>query len=107
MENIAERMKQKRFCENTGKVLRAINVLRTRFVDLEELQYALEPNMTSAEYVDCVNYLESAEYIEIRSQKTKQTTSLADTPLNELEGKLSADGIRLLNGKLSDPCIEI
>ncbi len=57
-----ERIRQKKFFQNNGVVLKGINLLRTQYVSLSELKYALEPTMTEAELRDSVNYLSDTNF---------------------------------------------
>jgi len=52
-----ERIRQKAFFKNNGMVLKAVNLLRDKFVALTDIRYALEPSMTEAEFRDSINYL--------------------------------------------------
>ena len=59
MENkqfeLSERIKQKQFFRQNGIVLKGIHLLRTQFVRLTDLKYALAPTLTESEFLDCVN----------------------------------------------------
>lgn len=105
MEVNTEKIKQERFVRNNGRVLRGINVLRTQFVNLTDLKSGLANDITDSEYCDCINYLQEIGYINVRHKDTHLETSLADTPLEYLEAKLSGDGIKFLAGRLNDSCV--
>lgn len=109
MENrdMLSKIRQSKWIKNNGTVLRAINTLRVKYVALTDLQYALEPEVTKPDITDSVHYLHESGYIQLRHIGTKEDTSLADTPYDELEAMLTADGIRLLAGKRTDDCIDI
>lgn len=91
------------FIENNGKVLRGINMLRIDFNRLSSIRSAL--GIDSDDFADSVNYLIESEYIRIRHVDTKKSVELADYPMDEVEGKLTAKGIQLLAGAVGDPCI--
>lgn len=103
---ISEKIRQQRFIQNNGRVLRAINMLRTQYVSLSDLRFGLSSDITDGEYADCINYLTEIGYINVRNRETKEKTTLADTELRLLEAKLSGDGIKFLAGKISDDCVE-
>lgn len=107
MSDLFSKIKQERFIANNGRVLRAINVLRIRYVKLKELQAALSDEINECDYMDCVNYLSEQGYIKLRHIKTKEETSLADADITVLEGKLSGKGVQLLAGKINDSCIDV
>ena len=54
-----------------------------------------------------MNYLHEAGYIHLRSILTKEPAALSDCEFDELEAKLTAKGISLLAGGISDPCIVV
>ncbi len=102
-----ERIRQKKFFRNNGVVLKGINLLREKYVQLSELKYALEPTLTEQELRDSVNYLSESGYINMRNIRSKQPTTLADCDFYEIEAKVSADGIKIIACVKSDECIEV
>ena len=63
--------------------------------------------MEHGEIVDSVNYLTECGYIKLRHVVSQQPASLSDTRWEEIEAKLTADGIRLLAGCRQDECVEV
>lgn len=106
-KEIQERIRQKKFFRNNGIVLKGINLLRTQYVKLSELKYALEPTMTESELRDSVNYLSESGYINMRNADSKQSTTLADCDFGKIEAKVSADGIKIIACVKSDECIDV
>ena len=96
-----------RFVNRNGVVLKGINLLREKYVQLSELKYALEPTLTEQELRDSVNYLSESGYINMRNIRSKQPTTLADCDFYEIEAKVSADGIKIIACVKSDECIEV
>ena len=97
-----ERIRQKAFFKNNGMVLKAVNLLRDKFVALTDIRYALEPSMTEAEFRDSINYLTESGYIRLRHMDSK-----ACTTLEQLEAKVSADGIKIIACVRKDECIDV
>lgn len=106
MDNAIAKMRAGRFIKNNGRVLRTINLWRYKYEKLEEVKYALE-DMPENEYLDSLNYLSEAGYIQIRRVTSKQIAEIADVDYVHLEAKLTEKGIRLLAGKLEDDLIEV
>lgn len=101
-----EKIKREKFPDNNAKVLRAINMLRTRYVKLLDLKYALTPEVNASEITDSVNYLNEGGYIKLRDIGSHcEVSDFADAEPNTLEAKLTQKGIMFLNGKINDPCI--
>ena len=108
-EALAAKIRAGNCITNNGRVLRTINVLRTKYNKLTGIHYALSEEMQPDQFQDSVNYLFEAEYIELRHVETKAIigTGLADHSYKELEAKLTAKGIQLLAGAIRDPLIEV
>lgn len=104
-ETMIKKARAANFIENNGKVLRGINMLRIDFNKLSSIRNAL--CIDKDEYADSINYLIESGYIRIRECCTHKDVELADYPLDEIEGKLTAKGIQLLAGAVTDPCIAI
>lgn len=104
--DILKKMRADNFVKNNGVVLRAINIGRTNYNKLRQLRTALESEIGRDEFADCVNYLAEAELISLRKCSDKTPANVADNDIDDLEAKVSAKGIRLLAGKITDPCIE-
>lgn len=106
-KEMTERIRQKKFFRNNGIVLKGINLLRTKYVTLTELKYALEPTITETELRDSVNYLSESGYINMRNIHDKQPTTLADCDFDDIEAKVLADGIKIIACVKSDECIDV
>ncbi|MBQ8515622.1 MAG: type VI secretion protein [Ruminococcus sp.] len=106
-KELMQRMQQSAFARNNAMALKAINLLRDKYVALEDICNALQPSMTEPEFRDAVNYLTECGYIRLRDTETKSVTTLADAPMNALEAKVTADGIRIIACTRTDECIDV
>ena len=104
-DTLNKRISVGNFVENNGSVLRVVNILKTKFNRLKDIKYAL--NIEKNDIENSVNYLHEAGYLHLRNSENKQPSSLADDDFDALEGKLTAKGIQLLAGVISDECVEI
>ena len=104
-ETLNRRISAGNFVENNGSVLRAVNILKTKFNRLKDIKYAL--NIEKNDIENSINYLHEAGYLHLRNLENKQPSSLADDDFDTLEGKLTARGIQLLAGVIQDECVEI
>lgn len=106
--DIAKKIRAGGFVDNNGRVLRTINILRYKYNKLSGVCYAL-PYLQEDEILDSINYLQEAEYIELRHIETKAPvhSGLADNDYRELEAKLTAKGIQLLAGSIQDPVVKV
>ena len=94
------------FVENNGSVLRAINILKTKYNRLKDIRYALG-HVEKTDIENSVNYLYEAGYLHLRTVEGHTETSLADTDFDDVEAKLTAKGIQLLAGVIKDECVEV
>ena len=104
-ETLNKRISAGNFVENNGSVMRAVNILKTKFNRLKDIKYAL--NIEKNEIENSINYLHEAGYLHLRHTESKQPSSLADDDFDVLEGKLTAKGIQLLAGVITDECVEV
>lgn len=93
------------FVENNGSVLRAVNILKTKFNRLKDIKYAL--NIEKNDIENSINYLYEAGYLHLRNIDSHADTSLADNDFDDIEAKLTAKGIQLLAGVIEDDCVEV
>lgn len=93
------------FVENNGSVLRAVNLLKTKFNRLKDIKYAL--NIDKNDIENSINYLYEAGYLHLRTVDSHMNTSLADSDFDDIEAKLTAKGIQLLAGVIGDECVEV
>ncbi len=103
---IAKKMRQGQFVRNNGRVLRAINLLRHKYERLQDVRYALD-DIPEDQYLDSINFLDSAGYIKLRNVVSREETHLEDADeYTDLEAKVTATGIRLLGGEISDHMVD-
>ena len=107
-EELSKKIRAGNAKANNGRVLRTINILRFKFNKLQGIKYALD-ELQEDEFLDSINYLSEAGYIELRHTESKAiiNTGLADHHYRDLEAKLTAKGIQLLAFCITDPMIEV
>ncbi|MDE5620658.1 MAG: type VI secretion protein [Ruminococcus sp.] len=104
-ETLNRRISAGNFVKNNGSVLRAVNILKTKFNRLKDIKYAL--NIEKNDVENSINYLHEAGYLHLRNSENRQPSSLSDDDFDALEGKLTARGIQLLAGVIQDECVEV
>lgn len=105
--NIKDQLRKNKFIKNNGTVIRAINLLRTDYVNLVDVTAALEPQVAENEALDSLNYLLEGGYIRLVKIRSEQTVECIGDDFTQLAGKLTAKGIQLVNGAIDDPCIDL
>lgn len=105
--DIKNQMKKNKFIKNNGAVIRAINILRVDYVNLYDVAAALEPQLTSAEVQDSVNYLLESGYIRLVKIRSQQAVECIGDDFEQLAAKLTAKGIQLICGAIEDSCVDL
>lgn len=106
-DDVIRKIRAGNFRENNGRVLRTINILRDKYVQIKSIKYAL-PQIAEADIIDCVNFLQEEAYIRLRDIETKEETQLADAADHDtLEAKVTGRGIRLLGGGIQDKLVDV
>ena len=105
--NIKDQLRKNKVIKNNGAVLRAINLLRTDYVNLVDVTAALEPQITENEALDSLNYLLEGGYVRLVKIRSEQAVDCIGDDYTQLAGKLTAKGIQLVNGAIEDPCIDL
>lgn len=98
------------FPKNNGSVLSCINLLnRIGFSPLEQVRMGVSNwGIERAEFLDSIHFLQQSEYIETRTIDGKvMGADLADYDYQDLEVRVSAKGIRLMQGSVSDECVKV
>lgn len=103
-EEMIKRARAAVFIKNNGNILRGMNMLGTDYKNLASIRSAL--HIDKDEFADSINYLIESKFIQIRNVYTEAEAELADYPMDELEGKLTAKGVQLLYGRITDPCVD-
>lgn len=98
---------ENKFIKNNGAVIRAINLLRTDYVNLVDVTAALEPQIAENEALDSLNYLLEGGYVRLVKIRSEQAVDCIGDDYTQLAGKLTAKGIQLVNGAIEDPCIDL
>lgn len=105
-EELQRRIKAGEFAENTGKVLRTINILIGKDIKLSSLQYALR-DLTAADLAKSLYYLQDAGYLHARNVYSKEGADIASADYDDTEVRLTAKGMQLLMGYSSDPAVKV
>ncbi|MDD5841346.1 MAG: type VI secretion protein [Gemmiger formicilis] len=108
-KDVMRKVRANNFIKNNGVVLRAINIVRRGYNRMTDVQQATECwQMREDEFVDCINFLSLAKYIDLRTIDDKTNVpDIADVDWRQLEVRLSETGIRLVSGKLHDEMVEV
>lgn len=89
--------------------MQAINIIRHSYNRLTDVQQAAQIwGVSQDDFLDCINYLAMAKYIQLRTIADKiLVPDFADIGWDLLEAKLTAEGISVLCHKTKDEMIEV
>lgn len=108
-EMLMKQLRANAFPHNNGKVMQAINIIRHSYNRLTDVQQAAQIwGVSQDDFLDCINYLAMAKYIQLRTMADKiLVPDFADIGWDLLEAKLTAEGISVLCHKTKDEMIEV
>ena len=109
-DEIMKQIRADAFPKNNGAVLTCINLLnRIGFSRLDKVKSGVENwGIEKADFLDSVHFLQQAGYIETRTIEGKvMGADLADFSYQNLEVRVSAKGIRLMQGSINDTCVNV
>ena len=91
------------------KVMQAINIIRHGYNRLTDVQQAAQIwGVSQNDFLDCINFLALAKYIQLRTIMDKVLVpDFADIEWTLLEVRLTDTGIRVLQGNIKDDMIEV
>lgn len=95
------------FAKNNGKIIRAVNILAGKWIDVDTLKSALRLDMSAGELEKCMLFLLKAEYLELRRKDSRAKADWEDAARYELEVSLSGKGIRLASYYITDEAVEV
>lgn len=109
-DEMMKRIRADAFPKNNGSVLSCINLLnRIGFSPLEKVMAGVANwGIEKAEFLDSIHFLQQSGYIETRTIEGKTMgADLADYGYHKLEVRVSAKGIRLMQGSINDECVKV
>ena len=93
------------FAAANGRVLRTVNILCGRDISIRSLAYALA-DLSDGALRDSLFYLQDAGYLRAHDAVTGQSADVTDGG-ETVAVRLTAAGIRLLKGYLTDPAVRV
>ncbi len=103
-----QRLKNAAFINSNSQIMCVFNVLTHSYHKLSEMQRVLKlQGIDEASFVESINFLARAGYIELRDITSQVNANLADWDYKNLEGILTDKGIRLMAGDMKDNLIEV
>lgn len=89
-----------------GSVLRTLNVISGGKCRLSDLECVFN-GINRYHFLDSLEYLAESEYIELKNGTTGSRTDLETGQFSATNAVLTGKGIRILQGFLTDECVEV
>lgn len=106
--DIRKKIEQSDFAKNNGRVLRTINILSGKFINVDSVSDALADNMSIGEFDECLLYLHKGVYVEVRDTYTHRIIDdFAKHSYKDMEAALTQKGIKLARGFITDEAVDI
>lgn len=103
-QELKKRLEQGNFAADNGRIIRAINVLRGKWIGLDILTDAL-PDIEDMEH--SLIYLERAGYITARSEETRSVVEIVTADPRSDEVTLTKKGMDLAMYYITDPAVRV
>ncbi len=94
------------FAKNNVRVIRNINVLQGKWVCLDLVEETLS-GLNIGEVQESLQYLQQAEYIDVRHCVTKGEVDISECIYKDTETRLSNKGIKLAKYFISDEAVKV
>lgn len=104
-EKIQIDIKNSMFARMNGTILRTLNVIENNRCRLSSFEFAFNVTVKHDELINNVKYLSENGYINLWNCYGKPTEFKADQ-FNDTEMTLTAKGIQILRGTITDYCIQ-
>ncbi len=94
------------FMHINGSVLRTLNVISDSICRLSSLEYSFG-NIDHYCLMDSIKYLDLSGYVELTESETGKKTNFKADRFDSTEIALTAKGIQVLRGTVTDDCIDV
>ncbi|MDE6102592.1 MAG: hypothetical protein K2F73_06420 [Ruminococcus sp.] len=106
-EKIQNDIADSKFFHMNGTILRTLNVIEDSRCTLSSLEFVFKGHTEHNEFIESVKYLSVSGYINLRNTDTGTSTEFTADKFNDTEMSLSAKGIQVLRGMITDNCINV
>lgn len=105
-EKIQNKIETGNFMHQNGSVLRTLNIIPDSKCRLSSLEYSFK-GIDHYEFMDSIKYLDSSGYVELTDIESSKKIDFKSDRLESTEISLTAKGIKVLRGVITDDCIDV
>lgn len=107
-EDVKKKILQSDFAKNNGRILRTVNILSGKYINVDSVCDALDNVMSIGEFDESLVYLHKGCYIEMRNKYNQHIiTDMTKETYKDIEVCLTQKGIKLARGFITDEAVEI
>ena len=105
-EKIQNKIETGNFMHINGSILRTLNVISDSKCRLSSLEYSFK-GVDHYCFMDSIKYLDTSEYVELTDSENGKKTDFKADRFDSTEISLTAKGIQVLRGVITDNCIDV
>ena len=105
-EKIQNKIETRNFMHRNGSILRTLNVISDSRCSLSSLEYSFK-GVDHYCFIDSIKYLDTSGYVDLTDSKTGKKTNFKADRFDSTEISLTAKGIQVLRGIITDDCIDV
>lgn len=105
-EKIQNKIETGNFMHRNGSVLRTLNIISDSKCRLSSLEYSFK-GVDHYEFMDSIKYLDSSGYVELTDIEFGKKIDFKSDRSDNTEISLTAKGIKVLRGVITDECIDV
>lgn len=105
-EKIQNKIETGDFMHRNGSILRTLNAISNSCCRLASLEYSFR-RVNHYEFMDSIKYLDSSGYVELTDIESEKKIDFKSDRLESTEISLTAKGIKVLRGVITDDCIDV
>lgn len=105
-EKIQNKIETGDFMHRNSSILRTLNAILDSCCRLASLEYLFR-GVNHYEFVDSIKHLDSSGYVELTDIESEKKIDFKSDRLESTEISLTAKGIKVLRGVITDDCIDV
>lgn len=106
-EKIQKDIENINFFNMNGTILRTLNILDDSRCSIASLEFVFRDKNDNKSFIESIKYLSVSGYIDLRNIDTGTSTEFTADKFDDTEISLSAKGIQVLRGMITDNCINV
>lgn len=106
-KKIQNDIKNNSFFRMNGTILRTLNIVVDSRCGLSSLEYAFKQTTDHSSLIESIRYLHESGYIKLTDCDSRKPVDLKEDTFRDTETSLTAKGIQVLRGAITDSCIDV